>query len=78
MPEILNDNNVVYDIAKNIMDNLSMEERNQLFSIVTDNVDLFRKLLPGSPFMRMVKFNESIDLPIGIAYNTWKTLNSET
>lgn len=64
----------MYDIAKNIMYNINMEERNQLFDILTNNIDLFEKLLPGSPLIVHIKYGEPLNHPIGIAYATWKKL----
>jgi hypothetical protein len=38
---------------------LSPEERERLFRIITDNIDIFRKIIPGNPLLAFIAGDSS-------------------
>jgi hypothetical protein len=43
----------IINVDQTIM-SLTTEERERLFRIVTDNIDLFRKVMPGNPLLAFI------------------------
>jgi hypothetical protein len=58
-------------LTENVLSALSPAEINQLFSLVTDNVDLFDKIMPQSPFIAQVKHGEPLDHVLMHMYQSW-------
>jgi hypothetical protein len=44
---------IITNIDQTIM-GLLPEERERLFRIITDNIDIFRKVLPGNPLLAFI------------------------
>jgi len=63
----------MYQILIEQVVKLSQEDREKLFEVVHDNVDLFDKLIPNSPFIAHIKGELLLNHPIAIAFDQWKS-----
>lgn len=60
------------DLTKNII-SLTDEERHRFFLIVTENVDLFDKLIPNSPLFTLIKEGDiPYDHVLLQSYRDWR------
>jgi hypothetical protein len=58
-------------LTENVLSALSPAETNQLFALITDNVDLFDKIMPQSPFIAHVKHGKPLDHVLMHMYQSW-------
>ena len=53
--------------------NLSTEERDRLFRILSDNVDIFDKIMPGNSFLEFISTKRNVaEDSVSIAFRDWK------
>ena len=59
-------------IGKHIL-KLSAEEQNRLFRILSDNVDIFNKIMPGNQFLEFIATAKPADAdPVVAIFQDWK------
>ena len=59
-------------IGKNIM-RLSTEERDRLFRVISDNADVFNKIMPGNQFLEFVATDKPAETdPVVAIFRDWK------
>jgi hypothetical protein len=51
---------------------LSLEDQQKLFQLITDNAELFNKVMPDMPLIRHILNNTDSDHPLVQLYVQWK------
>lgn len=50
---------------------LSPQEQEQLFEILSSNIELFEKMLPGAPLLAHMRKEKAWDHTLAQAYDAW-------
>jgi len=64
----------MFDILSHqIMTNLDSQEKATLFLLLTEHADIVEKLIPGTPLINYIKYNDAFADPIVAEYESWKS-----
>lgn len=55
--------------------NLTVQDRHTFFQVLTDNAELFNKVLPGLPLLANIVYGTPSDTIIVQSYMQWKNSN---
>lgn len=50
---------------------LDAQDQGQLFEILTNNIELFEKMLPGAPLLAHIRKEKAWDHTLAQAYDAW-------